>query len=53
MANTEVFKLAEQIKSIVEKLVVYLKKRSLRGIVRIFFKNEVLIIELLFPRVDE
>ena len=45
--SNEVFKLAQKIKGLVERLARFLKKRELKGIAKIFFKNNRLILELI------
>ena len=45
--SNEVFKLAQEIKNVVERLAVFLKRRELKGIAKIFFKNGRLILELI------
>ena len=45
--SNEVFKLAQSIKNLVERLAIYLKKWELKGIARMFFKNGRLILELI------
>lgn len=45
--SNEVFKLAQDIKGLVERLARFLKERELKGIARIFFKNGRLLLELL------
>ena len=37
--SNEVFKLAQEIKGLVERLARFLKERELKGVARIFFKN--------------
>ena len=39
--------MAEQIKGLVERLASFLKKRELKKVARIFFKNRKLLIELI------
>jgi len=41
------FKLAQEIEKLVTRLAAYLKRRELRGILKIFFKNGRLILELI------
>ena len=45
--SNEAFKLAQKIKGLVERLARFLKKRELKGIAKIFFKNNRLILELI------
>jgi hypothetical protein len=45
--SNEVFKLAEKIKGLVERLALFLKERELKGVARIFFKNGRLLLELV------
>jgi hypothetical protein len=45
--SNEVFNLAQNIKGLVERLAVFLKRKELRGIAKIFFKNARLILELI------
>ena len=45
--SNEVFKLAEGIKGLVERLAHFFKERELKGAARIFFKNGRLILELI------
>ncbi|MEB1808623.1 MAG: hypothetical protein LPK26_15275 [Bacillaceae bacterium] len=45
--SNEVFKLAQDIKGLVERLARFLKERELKGVARIFFKNGRLLLELL------
>ena len=45
--SNEVFKLAEEIKGLVERLARFLKERELKGVARIFFKNGRLLLELI------
>jgi hypothetical protein len=45
--SNEVFNLAQNIKGVVERLAVFLKKKELRGVAKIFFKNGRLILELI------
>lgn len=45
--SNEVFKLAQEIKKLVERLAVFLKERELKGVAKIFFKNGILLLELL------
>lgn len=45
--SNEVFKLAQEIKGLVERLAVFLKERELKGVARIFFKNGRLLLELI------
>jgi len=45
--SNEVFKLAQEIKGLVERLASFLKERELKGVSRIFFKNGRLLLELL------
>lgn len=45
--SNEVFKLAQKIKGLVERLASFLKERELKGVVRIFFKNGRLLLELI------
>ncbi len=42
-----VFRLAQEIKGLVERLASFLKERELKGVARIFFKNGRLILELI------
>ena len=46
----EVFKLAQEIKGLVERLASFLKERELKGVARIFFKNVRLLLELILYR---
>lgn len=48
--SNEIFKLAQKIKNAVERLASFLKKRELRGVAKIFFKNGRLILELVLYR---
>ena len=48
--SNEVFKLAQSIKRLVERLAVFLKERELKGVARIFFKNGRLLLELILYR---
>jgi hypothetical protein len=50
----EVFTLTHQIKGIVERLTSFLKRRELRGVAKIFFKNGRLVLELILSicRID-
>ena len=45
--SNEVFKLAQEIKGLVERLASFLKERELKGVARIFFKNGRLLLELI------
>jgi hypothetical protein len=45
--SNEAFNLAQNIKSLVERLAASLKKRELNGVAKIFFKNSRLILELI------
>jgi hypothetical protein len=45
--SNEVFNLAQNIKGLVERLAIFLKRKELRGIAKIFFKNGRLILELI------
>lgn len=45
--SNEVFKLAEDIKRLVERLATFFKERELKGVARIFFKNGRLLLELI------
>jgi hypothetical protein len=45
--SNEVFKLAQQIKRLVERLASFLKERELKGVAGIFFKNGRLVLELI------
>lgn len=45
--SNEAFKLAQEIKGLVQRLASFLKERELKGIARIFFKNGRLILELI------
>jgi hypothetical protein len=45
--SNEVFKLAQKIKEFVERLARFLKERQLKGLLRIFFKNGRLLLELI------
>ena len=45
--SNEVFKLAQEIKGLVERLARFLKERELKGVARIFFKNGRLLLELI------
>ena len=45
--ENEVFKLAQQIKGMVERLAAFLKERELKGVAKIFFKNGRFMLELL------
>ena len=45
--SNEVFKLAQKIKVVMERLARFLKKRELRGVAQIFFKNGRLLLELI------
>jgi hypothetical protein len=45
--SNEAFNLAQNIKGLVERLAVFLKKRELKGIAKIFFKNGRLMLQLL------
>ena len=42
-----VFRLAQEIKGLVERLASFLKERELKGVARIFFKNGRLLLELI------
>lgn len=44
--SNEVFKLAQEIKGFVERLACFLKRRELKGVAKIFFKNGRLLLEL-------
>ena len=48
--SNEVFKLAQEIKGLVERLASFLKERELKGVARIFFKNGRLLLELILYR---
>lgn len=43
----EIFKIAQDIKNLVERLACFLKERELQGVARIFFRNGRLLLELL------
>jgi hypothetical protein len=43
----EIFKLAQEIKELVERLACFLKERELQGVARIFFRNGRLFLDLL------
>lgn len=45
--SNEVFKLAQEIKGLVERLASFFKERELKGVARIFFKNGRLLLELI------
>ena len=45
--SNEVFKLAQEVKGLVERLASFLKERELRGTALIFFKNGRLLLELI------
>ena len=45
--SNEVFKLAQEIKKLVERLASFLKERELKGVAKIFFKNGRLLLELI------
>jgi hypothetical protein len=45
--SNEVFKLAQEIKGLVERLASFLKERELKGVARILFKNGRLVLELI------
>lgn len=45
--SNEVFKLAQEIKKIVERLARFLKEKELKGLLRIFFKSGRLILDLI------
>lgn len=45
--SNEVFKLAQEIKGLVERLAAFLKERELKGVARFFFKNGRLVLELI------
>lgn len=45
--SNEVFKLANDIRKVVEKLAIYLKQRELKGIAKIFFKHGRLVLDLV------
>ena len=45
--SNEVFKLAEDIKGLVERLARFLNEQELKRVARIFFKNSRLILELI------
>ena len=45
--SNEVFKLAQEIKGLVERLARFLKERELKGVAKILFKNGRLLLELL------
>jgi len=45
--SNEIFKLAEEIKGLIERLAKFLKERELKGILKIFFKSGRLILELI------
>ena len=45
--SNEAFKLAQEIKGLIERLAVFLKERELKGVARIFFKNGKLLLELI------
>lgn len=46
-ASNKIYNLAHEIKELVEKLATFLKRREMRGIAKIFFKNGRLILELI------
>ena len=48
--SNEIFKLAQGIQQMVERLAVFLKQRELKGILRIFFTSGRLILELVLYR---
>ena len=48
--SNEVFKLAHEIKGLVERLARFLKERELKGVARIFFKNGRLLLELILHK---
>lgn len=48
--SKEGFKLAQEIKGLVERLAIFLKERELKGIARIFFRNGRLILELILHK---
>jgi hypothetical protein len=48
--ENEAFKLAQQIKGLVERLAAFLKQRELKGIAKIFFKNGRLALELILHK---
>ena len=45
--SNKVFKLAQEIKGLVERLAVFLKERELNGVARIFFRDGRLLLELI------
>ena len=45
--SNEVFKLAQDIKGLVERLACFLKERELKGVAKIFFKNDRLLLKLI------
>jgi hypothetical protein len=45
--SNEIFDLAQTIKGVVERLAAFLKKKELKGIAKIFFKNGRLVLELI------
>jgi len=45
--SNEIFKLAQEIKGLVERLASFLKERELKGVARIFLKNGRLLLELI------
>ena len=48
--SSEVLKLAEEIKGLVERLARFLKELELKGIAKVFFKNGSLILELILQK---
>jgi len=45
--SNELFKLAQDIKNLVERLAIFLKERELKGVAKIFFKSGRLILQLI------
>ena len=45
--SNEVFKVAQEIKGLIERLARFLKERELKGVARIFFKSGRLLLELI------
>lgn len=52
ISEADLYKLALEIKKIVEKLAAYLKERELTGFLRIFFKGGRLVLDLILQKCD-